>query len=98
MYHKDNDLVLLGEVLCTYEEYIPSSWTYVEDGNIKASITGRIKIDDDEKTISISFFPTLNLTGSSIPFKLSFIPLFDSTNNGAETLINLSIFDNLCSK
>lgn len=54
MYHKNNDLVLLGEVLCTYEEYIPSSWTYVEDGNIKASITGRIKIDDDEKTISIS--------------------------------------------
>ena len=54
MYHKNNDLVLLGEVLCTYEEYIPSSWTYVEDGNIKASITGRIKVDDDEKTISIS--------------------------------------------
>ncbi|MBE6485840.1 MAG: RNA-binding protein [Methanosphaera stadtmanae] len=54
MNHKDNDLVLLGEVLCTYEEYIPSDWTYVEDGNIKASITGRIKIDNEEKTISIS--------------------------------------------
>ena len=53
MNHKENDLVLLGEVLCTYEEYIPSSWTYVEDGMIKASITGRIKIDNNEKTISI---------------------------------------------
>ncbi len=54
MNHKENDLVLLGEVLCTYEEYIPSDWTYVEDGYIKASIAGRIVIDDDEKSISIS--------------------------------------------
>ncbi len=54
MNHKENDLVLHGEVLCTYEEYIPSDWTYVEDGYIKASIAGRILIDDDEKTISIS--------------------------------------------
>ena len=54
MNHKENDLVLPGEVLCTYEEYIPSSWTYVEDGYIKASINGRILIDDDERTISVS--------------------------------------------
>ncbi len=54
MNHKNNDLVLLGEVLCAYEEYVPSDWTFVEDGSIKASITGRVIIDEDEKTISIS--------------------------------------------
>lgn len=54
MNHKENDLVLPGEVLCTYEEYIPSKWTYVEDGYIKASINGRIHIDNKEKTISVS--------------------------------------------
>ena len=53
MFHKENDFVLPGEVLCTYEEYIPSEWTYIEDGFVKASINGRIVIDKDEKTISI---------------------------------------------
>lgn len=51
---KENDLVLPGEVLCTYEEYIPSEWTYVENGYVKASVKGRIIIDNDEKTISLS--------------------------------------------
>ncbi|RAP45750.1 MAG: hypothetical protein BZ135_05185 [Methanosphaera sp. rholeuAM6] len=54
MNHKENDLVLPGEILCTYEEYIPSSWTYVEEGFIKASINGRIQINKKEKTISVS--------------------------------------------
>ncbi len=54
MNHKENDLVSPGEILCTYEEYIPSEWTYVEDGYIKASINGRIVIDNEEKTISLS--------------------------------------------
>jgi exosome complex component CSL4 len=54
MNHKENDLVLPGEILCTYEEYVPSDWTYVEDGYIKASINGRVIIDDSERTISIS--------------------------------------------
>lgn len=54
MNHKENDLVLPGTILCTYEEYIPSEWTYVEDGYIKSSINGRIIIDNEEKTISVS--------------------------------------------
>lgn len=54
MNHKENDLVLPGEILCTYEEYIPSDWTYVEDGYVKASINGRIIINHDEKSISLS--------------------------------------------
>lgn len=54
MNHKENDYVLPGEILCAYEEYIPSEWTYVDEGYIKASINGRIIIDDEEKTISIS--------------------------------------------
>ncbi|OED30762.1 exosome complex RNA-binding protein Csl4 [Methanosphaera sp. WGK6] len=53
MNHKENELVLPGEILCTYEEYIPSDWTYVEDGHVKASIYGRVKRDDINKTISI---------------------------------------------
>ena len=54
MIHKNNDIVLPGDVLCTYEEYIPSDWTYVDDGLIKADISGRVIIDEDEKTISIT--------------------------------------------
>lgn len=53
MIHKENDIVLPGESLCTYEEYAPSSWTYVENGYIKASIYGRVSVDNNEKTISI---------------------------------------------
>ena len=53
MIHEENDIVLPGEILCTYEEYTPSNWTYVEDGYIKASIYGRVSIDNNEKTISI---------------------------------------------
>lgn len=53
MNHKENELVLPGEVLCTYEEYVPSDWTYVENGYIKASIYGKIKLDNINKTISI---------------------------------------------
>lgn len=54
MNHKENDLVLPGEILCTYEEYIPSEWTYVDDGFIKSSVNGRVVIDNEEKTISVS--------------------------------------------
>ena len=54
MNHKENDLVLPGDILCSYEEYIASDWTYVEDGYVKASINGKIRIDNEEKTISIT--------------------------------------------
>lgn len=53
MNHKQADIVFPGEILCTYEEYIPSKWTYVEDGYIKASIFGYLKIDDINKEISV---------------------------------------------
>ena len=53
MNHKENEYVFPGEILCAYEEYIPSDWTYVDDGQVKASIAGRIVIDDVNKTISI---------------------------------------------
>ncbi len=51
--HEESNVVLPGQVLCTYEEYIPSDWTYVEDGFIKASIYGKVVVDDKNKTISI---------------------------------------------
>lgn len=57
MIHKDGDRVLPGEVLCAYEEYIPSDWTYVEDGLVRASVAGKVIIDDEEKSISLA---TLN--------------------------------------
>ncbi|MBE6488716.1 MAG: RNA-binding protein [Methanosphaera stadtmanae] len=53
MNHKENEYVFPGEVLCTYEEYVSSEWTYVDDGFVKAGICGRIIIDDINKTISI---------------------------------------------
>lgn len=54
MNHKENEYVFPGEILCAYEEYIPSDWTYVDDGQVKASIAGRIVIDEVNKSISIS--------------------------------------------
>lgn len=53
MNHKNNEYVLPGDILCTYEQYIPSDWTYIEDGYIKASICGRLVIDEVNKEISI---------------------------------------------
>ncbi len=53
MNHEQGEVVLPGEVLCTYEEYVPSDWTYVEDGYIKASIYGYLNIDNINKVISI---------------------------------------------
>lgn len=53
MNHRKDEYVFPGEVLCTYEEYVPSSWTYVEEGYVKASICGKIIVDDVNKTISV---------------------------------------------
>jgi exosome complex component CSL4 len=53
MNHKENEYVFPGEVLCAYEEYIPSDWTYVDEGYVKASIAGRIVVDEKNKSISI---------------------------------------------
>ncbi len=53
MNHKENDIVLPGETLCTYEEYIPAEWTYIDDGIIKSAIHGIIKIDEINKTIAV---------------------------------------------
>lgn len=53
MDHKEDDIVLPGEILCTYEEFIPADWTYVEDGYIKSSIFGKLHIDYENKEISI---------------------------------------------
>ena len=38
MNHEENEIVLPGEILCTYEEYTPSDWTYVDEGYVKSSI------------------------------------------------------------
>ena len=54
MNHKENEYVFPGEILCAYEEYIPSDWPYVDEGQVKASIAGRIIIDEANKSISIS--------------------------------------------
>ena len=53
MNHEDGDYVLPGEILCSYEEYAPSNWTYVEKGYVKANKQGRLVIDDYNKTVSI---------------------------------------------
>ena len=53
MNHEDGDYVLPGEILCSYEEYAPSDWTYVEEGYVKSNKQGRLVIDDYNKTVSI---------------------------------------------
>jgi len=50
---KDGDFVILGEKLGVIEEFIPKNGTYEDDGKIYASIAGIVRIDHDEKSISV---------------------------------------------
>lgn len=54
MNHKQGDIVLPGEKLCTCEEYISLKWTYIDnEGYIRSSIGGKVLINEDERTINI---------------------------------------------
>ena len=50
---KNGQLVLPGERLGVIEEFIPNAWTYVKNGEIFASVTGRALIDFLNKHVSV---------------------------------------------
>ncbi|MGC9517142.1 MAG: exosome complex RNA-binding protein Csl4 [Methanomicrobiales archaeon] len=53
MKTKSGDFVLPGDLLGVSEEFVPSKWTYEEEGKIKALITGVVSVDDKKKKISV---------------------------------------------
>ncbi|HEX3012899.1 MAG TPA: exosome complex RNA-binding protein Csl4 [Methanobacterium sp.] len=53
MKAKSGDFVLPGDVLGVTEEFVPSEWTYEEDGEIKSLVVGKVSIDEKNKKISI---------------------------------------------
>jgi exosome complex component CSL4 len=53
MKAKSGDFVLPGDVLGVTEEFVPSEWTYEEDGKIKSLVVGTVSVDNKDKTISI---------------------------------------------
>ncbi|HML06180.1 MAG TPA: exosome complex RNA-binding protein Csl4 [Methanobacterium sp.] len=53
MKAKSGDFVLPGDVLGVTEEFVPSEWTYEEEGIIKSLVVGTVSIDNKNKEISI---------------------------------------------
>lgn len=53
MKAKSGDFVLPGDILGVTEEFVPSEWTYEEEGKIKSLVVGTVSIDDKNKEISI---------------------------------------------
>jgi len=54
MRAKSGDFVLPGDILGVTEEFVPSDWTYEEEGKIKSLVVGTVIIDDKNKKIAIS--------------------------------------------
>jgi exosome complex component CSL4 len=53
MKAKSGDFVLPGDILGVTEEFVPSQWTYEEEGEIKSLVVGTVSIDEKNKKISI---------------------------------------------
>ncbi|UTB33770.1 MAG: exosome complex RNA-binding protein Csl4 [Methanobacterium sp. ERen5] len=53
MKTKSGDFVLPGDALGVTEEFVPSDWTYEDDGNIRSLIAGTVSLDNKNKKISI---------------------------------------------
>lgn len=53
MKAKSGDFVLPGDILGVTEEFVPSEWTYEEEGKIKSLVVGTVSIDEKNKRISI---------------------------------------------
>ena len=51
---KSGDLVLPGQKIGVIEMYVPGAGTYSEDGIIYATIIGEIRIDNNEKMVSVA--------------------------------------------
>ncbi|MTK64453.1 MAG: RNA-binding protein [Methanobacterium sp.] len=53
MKTKSGDFVLPGDALGVTEEFVPSDWTYEDDGSIRSLIAGTVSLDNKNKKISI---------------------------------------------
>jgi len=53
MKTKSGDFVLPGDILGVTEEFVPSDWTYEEEGKIKSTVVGTVLVDEKNKKISI---------------------------------------------
>lgn len=53
MKAKSGDFVLPGDILGVTEEFVPSQWTYEEEGKIKSLVVGTVSIDEKNKKIAI---------------------------------------------
>ena len=53
MKTKSGDFVLPGDALGVTEEFVPSEWTYEDDGSIRSLIAGTVSLDNKNKKISI---------------------------------------------
>ena len=53
MKTKSGDFVLPGDALGVTEEFVPSDWTYEDDGSIRSLIAGTVSLDYKNKKISI---------------------------------------------
>ena len=50
---KEEEIVMPGEKLGIIEQYLPGYGTYDDDGEIKSSVLGSVKIDQKRKVISV---------------------------------------------
>jgi exosome complex component CSL4 len=53
MKAKSGDFVLPGDILGVSEEFVPSQWTYEDEGMIKALVVGTVSVDEKNKKIAI---------------------------------------------
>jgi len=91
MKTKSGDFVLPGDALGVTEEFIPSEWTYEDDGKIRSLVAGKVSVDDKNKKISIipkTSSPSILRKGVVVVGQVSDV-------RGQRALINLdSIKDN----
>lgn len=91
MKTKSGDFVLPGDALGVTEEFVPSDWTYEEDGKIRSLVAGTVSVDNRNKKISI-----VPKTSSPPVLKNGMLVLGQVSDvRGQRALINLdSIKDN----
>jgi exosome complex component CSL4 len=53
MKTKSGDFVLPGDALGVTEEFVPSEWTYEDEGRIRSLVAGTVSVDNKNKKISI---------------------------------------------
>jgi len=53
MKTKSGDFVLPGDILGVSEEFVPSEWTYEEEGRIRSLVVGVVSVDNKNKKIAV---------------------------------------------